>query len=96
MEENKVEREPMSQEEFKEYLASNQGLKTFDAVGKFKSVSRAIRRGHVTSIGVIAPNKPFNNRANSSKRPGVHSRVTNELKKQIYGRYREYLENVRV
>lgn len=45
----------------------------FDAVSKYKSVARAIRR-------------PFNNRVNTSRRAGVHSRTMNEYKKNIYGR----------
>lgn len=34
----------------------------FDAVSKYKSVVRAIRRGDVTKYGTIAPKRPFNNR----------------------------------
>lgn len=90
MEENKVERPVMGQEEFGKYMADNSGLKTFEAVSKFKSVNRVIRRGHVTPWGVIMPRRPFNNKANSSNRKGVHSRKTNELKKQIYGQFKEY------
>jgi hypothetical protein len=87
--EKKVERELMSEEEFKKYLEDNRGLKNFDAVRKYKSVARAIRRGHVTDIGVMAPKRPFNNRANTCKRKGTHSRTNNELKKRIYGEYKE-------
>lgn len=61
-------------------------LMVFDAVSKYKSVARAMRRGDVTKFGTIAPKRPFNNRANTSKRKGVHSRVMNEYKKSIYGR----------
>ena len=53
----------------------------FDAVSKYKSVARAIRRGDVTKYGTIAPKRPFNNRANTSR-----SRTMNEYKKNIYGR----------
>lgn len=60
-------------------------LKNFQGVSKFKSIKRAIRRGHVTRDGMIVPNKPFNNRGNTSKRKDIHSRVTNEYKKEIYG-----------
>ena len=56
----------------------------FDAVSKYKSVARAIRRGDVTKYGTITPKRPFNNRANSSRRAG--SRTMNEYKKNIYGR----------
>ena len=89
-EQKKIERGLMSQEEFEKYLAEHSGLKTFEAVSKFKSVNRAIRRGHVVPNGLIIPKKPFNNRANTSKRKGVHSRGTNELKKQIYGQFKQY------
>lgn len=41
--------------------------------------NRAYRRGqHIQ-------NHPFNNRANTCKRKGKHSRPYNELKKTIYG-----------
>lgn len=89
-EQKKIERDLMSQEEFEKYLAENSGLKTFEAVSKYKSVNRAIRRGHVVPNGLIVPKRPFNNRANTNKRKGTHSRKTNELKKQIYEQFRQY------
>ena len=58
----------------------------FDAVSKYKSVARAIRRGDVTKYSTIAPKRPFNNRANTSRRAGVNNRTMNEYKKNIYGR----------
>lgn len=58
----------------------------FDAVSKYKSVARAIRRGDVTKYGTITPKRPFNNRANTSRRASVNSRTMNEYKKNIYGR----------
>lgn len=58
----------------------------FDAVSKYKSVARAIRRGDVTKYGTITPKRPFNNRANTSRRAGVNNRIMNEYKKNIYGR----------
>lgn len=54
------------------------------AAQKFKSVRRAMRRGHVTSFGMIVARKPFNNRANTSTRKGVHSRFVNLIKKRDY------------
>lgn len=62
-------------------------LVTFEGIGKFKSIFRAIKRGHVTMGGVVAPKRPFNNRANTSKRKGVHNRVFNQLKRNIYDRF---------
>lgn len=52
----------------------------FDAVSKYKSAARAIRRGGVAKYGTITPKRPFNNRANTSRRAGVNSRTMNEYK----------------
>ena len=93
MEEQKIERSLMSQEEFEDYISKGimvLHLITYDGVHKFKSIRRAIRRSHVTTEGIIIPRRPFNNRANTSKRKGVHSRGTNELKKKIYGQLKQY------
>ena len=98
MEEQKaIERPLMSEEEFKDYMEKNRvdivgdfyergilHLRTYEAVSSFKSVRRAIRRGHISLDGVICPKRPFNNRANTSRRKGHHSRVMNEVKKSIY------------
>lgn len=96
MEEKKVERPLMSVEEFKENLNNNKfdyvedlengilHLVTYEAVSKFKSIRRAIRRGHVALNGMIIPKRPFKNKANTCKRKGHHSRSANELKKRIY------------
>lgn len=51
-----------------------------EAVRKFKSVRRAIRRGLVSPLGFIYPKRPFNNRKPTS------GREENELKKKIYVR----------
>lgn len=59
-------------------------LRDYRAVGKFKSIRRAMRRGLVPPSGTICPKRPFNNRANTSRRKGHHSRVMNEVKKSIY------------
>ena len=98
MEEQKlVERPLMSEEEFKDYMEKNKvdvvgdfyernilHLRAFDGVRKYKSVRRAIKRGHVSLDGFLFPNRPFNSRANSCKRKGRHSRGLNERKKIIY------------
>lgn len=53
----------------------------YSAVSKFKSVRRAIRRGHVDLVfGAVYPNRPFNNRKPTT------GRTHNQLKKKIYGR----------
>ena len=92
LEENKVQRELMSEEEFKEYIHNRimpLHLATYEAVRKYKSVRRAIRRGSVTSEGIIMPSRPFNNRGNSCKR-GKHSRQMNEEKKRVYASIKDY------
>lgn len=92
-EQKKIERDLMSQEEFEDYISRGiivLHLITYDGVHRFKSIRRAMRRGHVTTKGIIMPRRPFNNKANTSKRKGVHSRSTNELKKRIYGQFKQY------
>lgn len=92
-EQKKIERDLMSQEEFEDYISRGiivLHLITYDGVHRFKSIRRAMRRGHVTTEGIIMPRRPFNNKANTSKRRGVHSRSTNELKKRIYGQFKQY------
>ena len=75
MEEQKtIERPLMSEEEFKDYIKKNRvdivgdfyergilHLRTYEAVSRFKSVGRAIRRSHVSLDGFIYPKRPFNN-----------------------------------
>lgn len=56
-EQKKIERDLMSQEEFEKYMMMNSRLITFDAVRKFKSVKRTIRRGHVTPNGIVLTRK---------------------------------------
>lgn len=56
---------------------------SYSAVSKFRSVRRAIRRGHVDLMfGIIYPNRPFNNR-----KPTM-GRYHNKLKQRIYGKIR--------
>ena len=53
---------------------------SYQAVSKFKSVRRAIKRGHVDLFfGIVYQRRPYNNR-----RPTA-GRAHNELKKRIYG-----------
>lgn len=93
MEEQKtVERPLMSEKEFKDYMEKNRvdvvgdfyernilHLRTFEAVKRFKSIRRAIRRGHVSLEGFIYPKRPFNN-----AKHGKNS--LNDIKKKIYER----------
>lgn len=55
----------------------------YSAVSKFKSVRRAIRRGHVDLIfGFIYPSRPFNNR-----KPTL-GRHHNQTKKDLYDKFK--------
>lgn len=85
-----VERPLMSEEEFKDYMEKNRvdvagdfyergilHLRTLEAVKRFKSVRRAIRKGYVSLDGFIYPKRPFNNR-----KRGKNS--LNNRKKKIY------------
>lgn len=56
-------------------------LKRFEAVSRYKSVARAIRRGYVTSDGFMAPKRPFNNRKDKSRSGHNY----NTVRKQLYG-----------
>lgn len=85
MEEKKFDK-PMEEKEFENYLKNSLNLVYFGCVERFKSVCRAFRRGHITTLGFVLPNRPFHNRKNTSKRKGVHSREENEFKKRAYGR----------
>lgn len=73
----------VSIEEFKKDLKNR--LNTFEAVKRFKSINRAIKRGLVSPFGELYPKRPFNNRKNTCRRKNADSRETNTLKKTIYG-----------
>ena len=73
----------ISIEEFKKDLKNR--LTTFEAVKRFKSINRAIKRGLVSPFGELYPKKPFNNRKNTCRRKNADSRETNTLKTKIYG-----------
>lgn len=57
-------------------------LRVFNAVGKCRSVFRAIRRGHVSVDGQLFPKRPFNNRKD---------RELENRKKSIYNEYKRHL-----
>ncbi len=50
-------------------------LAVYSAVNKYRSVRRAISRGHVTSWGEEVPKRPFNNR---KRTPGRKLQITKE------------------
>ena len=79
-----TESTPQTQEEFENYLLNSINLVVFEGVRKFKSVQRAIRRGHVTRYGIIIPRRPFNNR-----KP-TRGRRFNEEKKRIFNSLKDY------
>lgn len=58
-------------------------LNISQAVSKFKSINRAIRRGHLSPVYTIYPSRPFNNR-----KP-TRGRQFNERKKFIYAELRK-------
>lgn len=96
MEEQKlVERPLMSEGEFKDYMEKNRvdivgdfyergilHLRTYEAVSRFKSVRRAIRRGYVSLDGFIYPKRPFNN--------AKHKKGSlNDMKKKVYEQFEQ-------
>lgn len=89
-EQKTIERPLMSEEEFKDYMKNNRvdimgdfyergilHLRTYEAVSRFKSVRRAIRRCHISLDGFIYPKRPFNNAKHSKN-------SLNDRKKMIY------------
>lgn len=80
--EEKIERPIMTEDEFKEYIKAG-SLRLFDAVRKFKSVKRAMRRGHVSLIGEVLPRRPYNNRKPTK------GRYLNKTKRVIYARLKQ-------
>lgn len=77
-EEKLVEQKPISQEEFedkihdivennrkkveKDFQKGILYLRYYTGVSKYKSIRRAIRRGHVSIWGDLYPRRPYNNR----------------------------------
>lgn len=58
-------------------------LQQFMATQRFRSVRRAIRRGHVSMSGVIYPRRPFNNR---KAKPGTITYERRKVYEQYFGR----------
>lgn len=57
-------------------------LYSYEGVKVFKSIRRAIRRGKVSSMGFVAPKRPFNNRKRTA------GREQQLLKERLYGQVR--------
>lgn len=97
-EEKLVEGKPMSQEEFEDKLQDvieanrrkvvedfEKGvlfLRSYTAVSKFKSVRRAIKRGHVSMWGDIYPRRPYNNRKLNPQRKKLRE-IYGQITKRI-------------
>ena len=73
MEEGKTKESQYNEPKMMLYLA------VYSAVGKYRSIRRAIRKGHVTSWGEEVPKRPFNNGKRTSGRELQIS------KEKIYG-----------
>lgn len=54
-------------------------LHSFAGVSQFKSIRRAIKRGHVSIFGDIYPKRPFNNRNTKESR----------IRREIYGQFKK-------
>lgn len=61
-----------------------EALQNAISYGMSPNPNRRERRQGILANGMRMPKRPFNNRANTSNRPGVHSRTTNQIKKKIY------------
>lgn len=83
--EGKKEYQQKRKDEFaKKFIENNEIPRylSYSPVSKFRSIKRAIRRGHIDLYtGLPFPRRPFSNRKPT---PG---RRLNELKKNIYGQY---------
>lgn len=62
------------------------------ASSKVRSLKRAFKRGRLTQFGLLISKRPFNNRANTSKRKGKSSRFVTEQKKIDY----EYAKRIAI
>ena len=51
-------------------------LHSFIGVSKYKSIRRAIRRGHVSIFGDLYPRRPYNNRGTKESK----------IRREIYGK----------
>lgn len=98
MEEKLVEQAPMPQEEFEKKIqevAENnrrkveedfiQGvlhLRFYNGVAKYKSIRRAIKRGHVSIWGDVYPRRPYNNRKSNPQRKKLRE-IYEQITKRI-------------
>jgi len=95
-EKEKLEEVPAVQEDKKELTEEEKGqviaflkvrrenLLRLVASGRVRSINRAMKRDRILPNGILKWSRPFNNRANTSTRKGVHSRVSNEERRRFY------------
>lgn len=84
----------MTEEEFKNYMEENRvdivgdfyeknilHLRNFEAVKRFRSIRRAIKRGQVSLDGIIYPKRPFNNvKRSKNSLNGIKKKIYEQLK----------------
>lgn len=82
------DKKELTEEEKKQWISflkiRQDNLLRLVASGKVRSVNRAMKRDRILPNGVLKWSRPFNNRANTSNRKGVHSRVSNEERRRLY------------
>ena len=82
------EKRELTEEEKKQWInflnVRMENLLRLVASGKVRSVNRAMKRDRILPNGILKWSRPFNNRANTSTRKGVHSRVSNEERRRFY------------
>lgn len=85
--EEKREQQQKVKENFATKFVQNNEIPVYlgyQAVSKYRSIRRAIKRGKVDLYtGIVFPRRPFNNRKSSL------GRAHNDLKKRIYEQYKE-------
>ena len=82
------EKKELTEEEKKQWInflkVRRENLLRLVASGKVRSINRAMKRGKILPNGILKWSRPFNNRANTSTRKGIYSRVSNEERRRFY------------
>ena len=82
------EKKELTEEEKKQWInflkVRRENLLRLIASGKVRSVNRAMKSDRILPNGILKWSRPFNNRANTISRKGIHSRVSNEERKRFY------------
>ena len=91
MEEKKRELTEEEKQKWIDFLKTRRNnLLRVVASRKVRSINRAMKRNRITPQGELGSRHPFNNRPNRSQRKGVHSRVFNEYKKNLYEQFKKH------